>query len=100
MSLINQKGNNPAVEKAAQDLGLTGDGMGESDDYLSQENHLFINKLNYICKNYDTSFKDVSIAIKSVSNDLACMLDFFNQRQLSFTIHSNNLMTNLDFAFY
>ena len=36
--------------------------MGEKDDFLSQENHLFINKLNYICKNYDTSFKDVSLS--------------------------------------
>ena len=85
MSLINQKGKS-AVEKAAQDLGLTGDGMGESDDYLSQENHIFINKLNYICKNYDTSFKDVSAAIMSDSIGLTCMWDFFKQRQLSSTI--------------
>ena len=60
--------------------------MGESDDYLSQENHIFINKLNYMCKNYDTSFKDVSAAIRSDSIVLACMWDFFEQRQLSFTI--------------
>ena len=69
MSLINQKGKS-AIAKAAQDLGLTGAGMGESDDYLSQENHIFINKLNYICKNYDTSFKDVSTMIESVSSDI------------------------------
>ena len=67
MSLMNQKGKS-AIEKAAQDLGLTGDGIGESDDFLSQENHIFINKLNYVCKNYDTSFKDVSAAIMSNSN--------------------------------
>ena len=60
--------------------------MGESDDYLSQENHIFINKLNYMCKNYDTSFKDVSAAIMSDSIGLACRWDFFEQRQLSFTI--------------
>ena len=40
--------------------GLTGEGLGEKEDFLTTENHLFINKLNYICKNYDTSFKDVS----------------------------------------
>lgn len=34
MSLTDQKGKT-AVEKAARDLGLTGNGMGESDDYLS-----------------------------------------------------------------
>ena len=39
---------------------LTGDGIGEKEDFLTTENHLFINKLNYICKNYDKSFSDVS----------------------------------------
>ena len=39
---------------------LTGDGIGENEDFLNSENHLFINKLNYICKNYDSSFRDVS----------------------------------------
>ena len=39
---------------------LSGKGMGETIDFLSQENHIFLNKLTYICKNYDTSFKDVS----------------------------------------
>ena len=77
MSLINQKQGKSAVEKAAQDLGLTGDGMGESDDYLSQDNHIFINKLNYICKNYDTSFKDVS-------QRQHILLDFFEGRQLCY----------------
>ena len=49
-------------KKVAQALaaGLTGEGLGEKEDFLTAENHLFINKLNYICKNYDTSFKDVS----------------------------------------
>ena len=49
-------------KKAAQALaaGLTGEGLGEKEDFLTTENHLFINKLNYICKNYDTNFKDVS----------------------------------------
>ena len=35
-------------------------GIGETEDFLDRDNQLFINKLNYICKNYDTSFKDVS----------------------------------------
>ena len=39
---------------------LTGNGLGEKEDFLTTENHLFINKLNYICKNYDKSFADVS----------------------------------------
>ena len=80
MSLTDQKGKT-AEEKAAKALGLTGHGMGESDDYLSQENRIFINKLNYICKNYDTSFQDVSAAILSDFNELTCMWDFFKQRQ-------------------
>lgn len=42
------------------DDALTGNGIGERIDFLSQENHIFVNKLNYICKNYDNSFKDVS----------------------------------------
>ena len=28
---------------------------------ITSENHIFINKLNYICKNYEAHFKDVSI---------------------------------------
>ena len=56
-----KKVSNSAAAKGAQELGLTGSGMGENEDYLSHENHIFINKLNYICKNYDTSFKDVSL---------------------------------------
>ena len=35
-------------------------GLGEDINFLTAENHIFLNKLNYICKNYDTSFKDVS----------------------------------------
>ena len=41
-------------------LELSGIGIGEQEDFLKHENHIFINKLNYICKNYDQSFKDVS----------------------------------------
>ena len=47
------------MQKEARE-GLTGSGLGEGEDFLKGENHLFINKLNYICKHYDTSFKDVS----------------------------------------
>ena len=36
-------------------------GLGENEDFLERDNQLFINKLNYICKNYDTAFKDVSL---------------------------------------
>ena len=39
---------------------LDGTGLGENEDFLTHENHIFINKLNYICKNYDSSFRDVS----------------------------------------
>ena len=35
-------------------------GLGEDINFLTAENHIFLNKLNYICKNYDQSFKDVS----------------------------------------
>ena len=35
-------------------------GLGENQNFLDKENHIFINKLNYICKNYDQAFKDVS----------------------------------------
>ena len=51
--------------KKPQDEGeeLTGNGIGEKVDFLSQENHIFVNKLNYICKNYDTNFKDVSLEL-------------------------------------
>lgn len=28
-------------------------------DFFDSENHIYINKLNHICKNYDTAFKDV-----------------------------------------
>ena len=35
-------------------------GIGETEDFLERDNQLFINKLNYICKHYDSSFKDVS----------------------------------------
>ena len=35
-------------------------GLGENQNFLDRENHIFLNKLNYICKNYDTAFKDVS----------------------------------------
>ena len=36
-------------------------GLGENEDFLERDNQLFINKLNYICKHYDSSFKDVSL---------------------------------------
>ena len=39
-------------------------GLGEDIDFLTNENHIFLNKLNYICKHYDTSFKDVSYFFK------------------------------------
>ena len=35
-------------------------GLGENEEYMDRENSIFINKLNYICKNYDVAFKDVS----------------------------------------
>ena len=54
---MNQK---PEAGADGEGQELTGRGMGEAVDFLSQDNHIFINKLNYICKNYDTSFKDVS----------------------------------------
>ena len=44
-----------ASKKADEGLGL-----GENQNFLDRENQIFINKLNYICKNYDTAFKDVS----------------------------------------
>ena len=44
-----------ASKKAEEGLGL-----GENQNFLDRENQIFINKLNYICKNYDTAFKDVS----------------------------------------
>ena len=46
--------------KSGRQPDLSGDGLGEAENFLNQENHVFINKLNYICKNYDSSFKDVS----------------------------------------
>lgn len=46
-----------ANKKAEEALGL---GLGENQNFLDRENHIFINKLNYICKNYDQAFKDVS----------------------------------------
>ncbi len=55
MSLMNQKSASKPEENE-----LTGLGIGESIDFLNTDNHIFINKLNYICKNYDNSFKDVS----------------------------------------
>ena len=45
---------------STEDTGLTGAGIGEAVNFLNEKNHIFINKLNYICKNYDQSFKDVS----------------------------------------
>lgn len=56
MSLYNQK----SAAKADESNEMTGAGLGESTDFLGTENHIFLNKLNYICKNYDTNFKDVS----------------------------------------
>lgn len=63
MSLINNpaKSDEKSAAKGAQGVELTGDGLGESDDFFNRQNHLFINKLNYICKHYDTAFNDVSL---------------------------------------
>ena len=47
------------AEAAPTQAAATG-GLGEDIDFLTHENHIFLNKLNYICKHYDTSFKDVS----------------------------------------
>jgi len=55
-----KKAAEEAASKNPNDVYLTGNGMGEVDDFLSSQNHLFINKLNFICKNYDESFKDVT----------------------------------------
>ena len=41
-------------------------GLGENEDFLDRDNQMFINKLNYICKNYDNSFKDVSRGLSTV----------------------------------
>ena len=41
-------------------------GLGETEEFLDRDNQLFINKLNYICKHYDDSFKDVSLTIFSI----------------------------------
>lgn len=60
MSFLNQKGGAKSSTAASDDTGLTGTGIGESVNFLNEKNHIFINKLNYICKNYDQSFKDVS----------------------------------------
>ena len=46
--------------KTGREPDLSGEGLGEAENFLNQENQIFINKLNYICKNYDSSFKDVS----------------------------------------
>ena len=62
MSIITQKGKGGAASKTESDPIETG--IGESENFLTEENHLFINKLNYICKNYDQSFKDVSCCLK------------------------------------
>lgn len=56
MSLINKK----SAAQGGEGNEMTGAGLGESLDFLNTENHIFLNKLNYICKNYDTNFKDVS----------------------------------------
>ena len=53
--------NSKKAAAAADDEGLSGSGIGEQINFLNEKNHIFINKLNYICKNYDQSFKDVSI---------------------------------------
>ena len=41
-------------------------GLGENQNFLDRENHIFLNKLNYICKNYDTAFKDVSHTLRVI----------------------------------
>jgi hypothetical protein len=51
--------SNPTVDNA--DILLSGDGIGEKENFLTHQNHLFINKLNYMCRNYDSAFKDVSL---------------------------------------
>lgn len=42
-------------------------GLGENEDFLDRDNQIFINKLNYMCKHYDDSFKDVSIRFLTVN---------------------------------
>ena len=53
-------------------------GIGENEDFLERDNQLFINKLNYICKNYDTSFKDVSFQIYSPGTSFSRCFEFMN----------------------
>lgn len=57
---------------------LTGNGIGERLDFLTQDNHIFINKLNYMCKNYDSSFKDVSICCNLVVTNLLMLFSARN----------------------
>ena len=66
-----------SIEKSGKKLGL-----GEDQNFLDQENHIFINKLNYICKNYDQSFKDVSVMLASV---------YFWQNSLSLVTHRSKI---------
>jgi len=39
-------------------------------DFFDSENHIYINKLNHICKNYDTAFKDVRKTKKLLDDDV------------------------------
>ena len=40
--------------------GMLGEDGNPDDMFIDKKNHIFINKLTYLCKNYDTAFKDVS----------------------------------------
>ena len=40
--------------------GMLGENGNPDDMFIDKKNHIFINKLTYLCKNYDTAFKDVS----------------------------------------
>ena len=75
MSLSRQKTKVADSDERAE---LTGRGLGESIDFMNQENHIFLNKLTYICKNYDTSFKDVSRLRFSRLLELPCVLHLGN----------------------
>ena len=72
MSLMNSKKPQGAAEDSDE---LTGSGIGERIDFLGQDNHIFINKLNFICKNYDTNFKDVKRMKKIMEDSILTSLE-------------------------
>ena len=68
--------NSKKPQGAAEDSDeLTGSGIGECIDFLGQDNHIFINKLNFICKNYDTNFKDVKRMKKIMEDSILTSLE-------------------------